>query len=212
MTDEPIEAPKPAKRRGRPPGLPRTPGSGRKKGQPNRVNGSIHDLMKAMGLDPRVVLIRIAANAKNPPELRRKAAADLMGYAWPKLNSVDTHLTGEVQQQVVHVFTGIARSPTSPPLSLEDAARWQSAIDVDATPALPPPDNGAPLAEDPSPAPDAVALPAGRPRSPAETGPSTPSSILPGRFDSKSDEVIDRTRGSDSKLADFNRRLDGAIT
>jgi hypothetical protein len=209
MTDENTEAPKPAKRRGRPKGCPRHPNSGRRRGTPNRVNSSIHDLLKAMGCDPRMVLVRICMNAKNSADLRRKAAADLMGYAWPKLNSVDTHVTGEMQQTtVLQVVTGIARVPTSPPLSPEEVAQWRSAIDVTPTAEALSAPNG-PLAEDPSISePGPAVMPAGHTWHPApvETVPPAPPSISSGRFDSKSDEVIDRARTDDAKIATLNSR------
>jgi hypothetical protein len=73
------------KRRGPPKGSPKPAGSGRQKGTPNKINSSIHEIMASMKCDPRTILARIAMNAKNPPDLRRKAATDLMGFMFPRL-------------------------------------------------------------------------------------------------------------------------------
>jgi hypothetical protein len=208
-----VEAP--AKRRGRLPGSPRTPRSGRKKGVPNKINGSIHDMMKALGCDPRMVLARICMNSKNPPELRRKAASDLMNYMYPRLASTEQHVTGETQT-IVQVITGIARSPIDPPLSDADAERWRHVVDNGAPEPhlLSPPadtcDAGSHTVPEEQRPDVAERLAAGRPwslsSSPAETGPSEPSSISPARFDSKSDEVIDRERSADAQIRELNAR------
>jgi hypothetical protein len=209
MTDENTEAPKPAKRRGRPPGLPRTPGSGRKKGVPNKLNGTIHDMMKALGCDPRMILARIAMNPKNNPELRRKCASDLMNFMYPRLASTEQHVTGEMQQTIVQVVTGIARSPTDPPLSAEETARWRSAIDV--TPTLPPPPPAAlepPAAKDPSISEqDPVdAMPAGRSWHPYPPPVETPRPALSPASDRLHDDRLQHERRDDAKIAELNSR------
>jgi hypothetical protein len=210
MTDENTEAPKPAKRRGRPPGLPRTPGSGRKKGVPNKINGSIHDVMKALGCDPRMVLARICMNAKNPAELRRKAASDLMGFMYPRLASTEQHVTGETQT-IVQIISGIARLPTDDP--------------IDVTPALPAPDNnGAPSASDSvttSPALAAPvaysevfeakdlsqsALPPARPWHPSAPSMDAPRPPSPAS-DRLHDDNLSRKRDADSKVAELNSQI-----
>src|SRR5262249_39552161 len=92
-------------------------------------------------------------------------ARDLSRKVLPDLRSVDASVTGEMVQQLV-VVSGISRSPCDPPLSAEEHARWQqyatsnAAIDTEAQPVLPLPDNsGAPSTQESvttAPGPDAV--------------------------------------------------------
>jgi hypothetical protein len=174
---------------------------------PNKLNGSIHEMMKALKCDPRMILARIAMNPKNSPELRRKCASDLMNFMYPRLASTEQHVTGNVAT-VLQVVTGIARVPTSPPLSPEEVAQWRSAIDV--TPTLPPADNlGPPPMEESvttSSEPDAVALAAGRswhaPLSPPMDAPRP----LPPTLDRRHDDNLDRARTDDAKIATLNSR------
>jgi hypothetical protein len=183
---------------------------GRKKGVPNKLNGTISDMLRRLGCDPGAILARIAMNPKNSAELRRKCAADLLPFLHPRLSAVDTNVTGETQT-IVQIVTGIARLPTDPivdvtplPPALSDNSGSPSAGDsVTTSPAL-----AAPAAYTEVFDSAASTLPPGRPWSPApaETGPSAPLSILPGRFDPKSDEVIDRERSADSKIAELNSR------
>jgi hypothetical protein len=157
---------------------------------PNKVNGSIHDMMKSLGCDPRMVLARIAMNAKNSAELRRKAASDLMNYMYPRLTSTEQHLTGEVAT-VLQVVSGIARLPTDPidvtPLPASSAAIGASPAESSIS----------------APASDAVALPAGRPwhPSPVDAPPASPSTS-----DRLLDENLDCSRVADAKIAALNSR------
>jgi hypothetical protein len=189
MTDPVVNGrPTPGPRRpGKPKGYPKT--GGRRAGTPNKVNGSIHDMMKALGCDPRMVLARICMNAQNPAELRRKAASDLMGFMYPRLNSVDTHVTGETQT-IVQIISGIARLPTDP---------------IDVTP-TPPDNSGSPST------PESVtgsetpgALPPGRPRHPSSSPSDAPRPALPSS-DPLADDNLDRTRAADAKVAELNSR------
>jgi hypothetical protein len=218
VTDETTPPPiRPPKRRGRPPGLPRTPGSGRKKGVPNRINGDIHALMKALGCDPRVVLIRICANVKNPPELRRKAAADLMQYAWPKLASTEQHVTGEMQQTVVQVICGVQRLPTDPidvtpqPAALGPQSTGES---VTTSPALAAPAAYTEVVE----AEASISAPGGsesrngwRPtggevRRPSPPPVEAPRPALSPASDPRHDDRLQYERRDDAKVAELNSR------
>ena len=190
MTD-PKEPPKPIIRTGkpgRPKGLPKT--GGRKAGVPNRLNGTISDMLKRLGADPGHVLARIMMNPKTDPELRRKCAADLLPYLHPRLASTESHVTGQTET-LITVISGIARLPGDP---------------IDVTPTSPTlADGSLSTPESVTGSDTPVALPAGRPRHPT-LEPSAPPSISPGRFDSKSDEAIDRERRADAKIAELNSR------
>ena len=74
---------------GRPKGLGKVPGSGRKKGTKNKRTRELEEKLQAVGCDPLTGLARIALNRKNPPELRFKAFAELMPYRYPKRKSVE---------------------------------------------------------------------------------------------------------------------------
>jgi hypothetical protein len=108
----------------------------------------------------------------------------------------------QVNGTSIQVITGVARLPGDP-------------LPIDVTPttaALPPPAEMSLSAAVPGtsePDPDAVALPAGRPRhsspAPVETGPSAPSSSE-RRLYPKSDDNLDRARADDAKIAVLNNR------
>jgi len=196
MTD-PSETPppRPPGRRGRLPGSPRTPGSGRKKGVPNKLNGTIHDMMKALGCDPRMILARIAMNPKNSPELRRKCASDLMNFMYPRLASTDQHVTGDgsMQPQIINIISGIARLPNSPiDVSPEAVALPAPEVSLSAVAGTPPAPVFAEVFDE---------LPAGRswqPSSPSVPQPASPSS------DRLHDSNLQRERSDDAKVASIN--------
>jgi hypothetical protein len=138
--------------------------------------------------------------------LGRKVMADLRSGDVVGIN---------VNGDTIQVITAIARGPNDAPLTPEEAERWQRIIDngkpqvIDATPeALPAPAaDGASPAESSisAPAPDAVALPAGRPRHPSLSPADAPRPALPSS-DPLADENLDRTRADDFKIAALNSR------
>jgi hypothetical protein len=141
--------------------------------------------------------------------LGRKVMADLRSG-----NVVGINVDGGT----IQVITGIARSPTSPPLTPEEAERWQRVIDngkpqvIDATPeAVPalPDSSGSQSASDSvttSPAPDALALPAGRPSHTSSAPADAPWPALPSTSDPLADDNLDRTRAADARIAALNSR------
>ena len=84
--------------RGRPKGSPKTPGSGRKKGTPNkatRVQRQMLELMKVDGSDPMSFCLSIMQNKEAPYEERKWAVGQLMPYAHPKLSSIEARTGGK---------------------------------------------------------------------------------------------------------------------
>jgi hypothetical protein len=186
---------------------------GRPKGSRNKNRVATADRINAEG-DPIGFLCKVVRGGKIKAaavdgatsrtwcyptiDQRKDAAVTLAKKVMPDLRPSDVEIA--VNGEKIVVVTGIARSPTDPPLSDADAERWKRyAVDngtpqvIDATPALPPPAemslSGAVLGTS-APAPDTVALPAGRPQNPSPF--TSPPSTTPGRFDAKSDEAIDR--------------------
>jgi hypothetical protein len=85
----------------RPPGSNRTPGSGRKKGTPNKRTGEVQALLSSLNCNPLETLALLANGdweklgyKKRPPmklalELRLTAARELAAYTAPKLKAVE---------------------------------------------------------------------------------------------------------------------------
>jgi len=93
---------------GRPPGYAKT--GGRQRGTPNKATVDVAEKLAALGCDPLEVLSSLAMDRKNPPELRRKCANDLMPYMYSKRKPIDV---ASEQPTVVNVITNLDSSPDS---------------------------------------------------------------------------------------------------
>lgn len=79
-------------------GMPRPANAGRKKGSLNRVNPSAAERLAELGCDPLQGMALIAANKKNPVEVRGRMYAELAKYRYPQLKAIEH--TGNVSGQV----------------------------------------------------------------------------------------------------------------
>jgi hypothetical protein len=136
------------------------------------------------------------------PDQKISLAVGLGRKILPDLRTADVTAI-KVEGTNIIVQTGIARSPTSPPLTPDEAERWRRIVDHDP-PALPPPDicnaGSRPVAEEQRPD-VGEKLPAGRswhPSSPSVPQPASPSS------DRLHDSNLQRERSDDDKVAAIN--------
>ncbi len=74
---------------GRPRGLGKVAGSGRKPGTPNKKSAEVRELLLSLKCDPITGMARIAMNSKNPPELRGRMYSELAQYMWPKRKAIE---------------------------------------------------------------------------------------------------------------------------
>src|SRR5262245_24117145 len=77
-------------------GLPKVPGSGRKKGVANKATVAHRKAFEAMKIDttdPLSFFMSILKNQKAPYEERKVAARELLPYSHPKLASVFSYTT-----------------------------------------------------------------------------------------------------------------------
>jgi hypothetical protein len=75
-------------RRGRPKGLPKPPGSGRRKGTPNKVTKAHKEALAKLrydSKDPMSFFISVMRNPDAPFDTVMAAARELMPYSHPKL-------------------------------------------------------------------------------------------------------------------------------
>jgi hypothetical protein len=107
----------------RPPGSPKTPGSGRKKGTPNKKTGEVAQLFQRLNSDPLEVLALMAKGDwaalgyKKPPpmklalELRFWAAKEGAQYLHPKRKAIEVKAEVESKGTGVIVVPGRALTP-----------------------------------------------------------------------------------------------------
>jgi hypothetical protein len=82
-------------------GKPKTPGSGRKKGVPNKktlLHQRMIDQMKVDTTDPLSFFMSILKNPDSPYEEKKAAARELMPYAHPKLASIEARTGGKTHE------------------------------------------------------------------------------------------------------------------
>jgi hypothetical protein len=87
--------------RGRPKGSPKTPGSGRKRGTPNRataVHRAMIEQLKLDCTDPLSFCISLLKNPSTPLEEKKWAVAQMFLYAHPKLASVESRTGGQTHE------------------------------------------------------------------------------------------------------------------
>lgn len=88
--------------RGKAPGTPKTPGSGRQKGTPNKhassFRAALRDYCEQIGADPHYFLADVVADEQADFGLRVSAAKELAQYIEPKLKAVEH--SGEMQHEV----------------------------------------------------------------------------------------------------------------
>ena len=97
MTDETIDTTTEKPKRGRPKGLGRVPGSGRRRGTPNKRTAEIRELLLSLKCDPIQGMARIAMNIKNSADLRGRMFAELAQYTWPKRKAIEHIVDAQVQ-------------------------------------------------------------------------------------------------------------------
>lgn len=69
------------------------PGAGRPKGSRNKRTKLLMRALEEAECDPALILAKFATDESQEPEFRRRCAADLMPYAYPRLSA--TEITGE---------------------------------------------------------------------------------------------------------------------
>jgi hypothetical protein len=120
--------------RGRPfkKGQPKPPGSGRKKGTPNRFSPvPIYERIRQSGADPIEVMVEIMGNPKIATLTRLKAAALLAEYVYPKPRAVEVSWPG-----------GAPLGPSADDLkaalkrALADVARERAELRANGTPGV----------------------------------------------------------------------------
>ena len=87
--------------RGRAKGSPKTPGSGRKRGTPNRataVHRAMIEQMKLDCTDPMSFCMSLLRNPDAPHEEKKWAVAQMFPYAHPKLNSIEARTGGQTHE------------------------------------------------------------------------------------------------------------------
>ena len=86
---------------GNKPGTPRMPGSGRKKGTPNKRSQAIIERIESSGKDPLAVMLDLLDD--EDANLRFQASKELLGYLYAKRKAIE--VTGAdgapIQSQVV---------------------------------------------------------------------------------------------------------------
>jgi hypothetical protein len=129
------------------------------------------------------------------PDQKISLAVGLGRKILPDLRTADVTAI-KVEGTNIIVQTGIARLPNDPP------------IDVTPLPASPADDGASPAESSISaPAPDAVALLAGRPRhAPLSPPMDAPQPALSPTLDRRHDDNLDRARTDDAKIATLNSR------
>jgi len=78
----------------------KTPGSGRKKGTPNKVTGTVRERLAALGCDPIDGLAAIASDTKVDVAVRRQAYSDLAKYSYPQLKALE--ISGPADRHLCH--------------------------------------------------------------------------------------------------------------
>lgn len=71
------------------PGQPRPAGAGRKAGKSATVKSTVAAICAAQNCDPALILAQLASDSKKRPELRFRAAAELLQYIHPKKRSIE---------------------------------------------------------------------------------------------------------------------------
>jgi hypothetical protein len=84
----------------RPPGSPKTPGSGRKKGTPNKATAAIRKRIDSH--DPIGQLFALADSTEDE-RIRLEALKAVLPYAYPKLSNVDMSVGGELTPVTIKV-------------------------------------------------------------------------------------------------------------
>jgi hypothetical protein len=69
-------------------GEPKTPGSGRKAGTPNKRTQEVMERLDALGCDPLEGMARIAMDKSAALELRGRMYAELAQYVYPKRKAI----------------------------------------------------------------------------------------------------------------------------
>jgi hypothetical protein len=100
------------------PGVPRHPNAGRKKGTPNKATIAVAEKLAALNFDPFLLMVELAKDENNSPELRGKMAAELASFLAPKRKAQEVELNAEVN---VH------KTVSDEPLSIPE---WEAAYGV----------------------------------------------------------------------------------
>ena len=97
--------------RGRPRGSPKTPGSGRRKGTPNKMTLAHRNALKQMKVDrtdPMSFFISVMRNPDAPYEEAKAAARELLPYSHPKLASIEARGGGKSHEDRLEYLRWLA--------------------------------------------------------------------------------------------------------
>lgn len=83
--------------------MPKTPGSGRKKGTPNKRTQQAAEILAEVGCDPLRKMAEIASDPNTPLDLRVKLYSDLSQYVHPRRKAVEH--TGAEGDPIEHSIT-----------------------------------------------------------------------------------------------------------
>jgi hypothetical protein len=75
---------------------------GRTQGTPNKRTLELSDRLETAAFDPVQVIIDIAKNAASSPDLRLRAASELLPYLFPRRKAVELTGTGDTPPQSRH--------------------------------------------------------------------------------------------------------------
>ena len=79
------------------------PGAGRPKGALNKRTKAIHEMMDRLKCDPFQVLAKMATDPDISPQLRQRAASDLLPYIAPRLASQQIEHSGSIEGRGVAI-------------------------------------------------------------------------------------------------------------
>lgn len=68
---------------------------GRKPGTPNKRTAELAERLAELGFDPVAVIVAIASDPGASPELRLRAAAEMMPYCFPRRKAVELTASGD---------------------------------------------------------------------------------------------------------------------
>ena len=104
--------------RGRPRGLGKTPGSGRKKGSVNKVTKAHREAIEQMKVDttdPMSFYISILRNPAAPLAEKKHAASELFPYSHPKLSSIEARTGGKTHEDRLEELRKMREDDDPPP-------------------------------------------------------------------------------------------------
>lgn len=86
---------------------------GRQAFTPNRRTLELAERLEAAGFDPVRVVIEIARDVAAAPELRLRAASELLPYLFPRRKAVELSTAGEALMHSVHEIRFVEPNPVN---------------------------------------------------------------------------------------------------